>query len=212
MSNPAIGSKHPSYAHAISELPQAMGVSLDYDFYIWSKPLVYGSCIEMLSSRSFYSDRNATFVKSMFQLYQSFSLAACPRGAAPIFGMGRVVRFVQNRWEFLGVVGVRCMMGENVWKMMGENVWKLKDFLYVAIFSLLDKTHFHTKISMCAPPPCSEILATPLVILFWPNLLIFSFFCQVRNSKGEEGYVPAISCILPTPDNSALTAVERCGP
>ena len=32
---------------------------------------------------------------------------------------------------------------------------------------------------------------------------------RVRNSKGEEGYVPALCCILPTPDNSAVTAVER---
>jgi hypothetical protein len=32
---------------------------------------------------------------------------------------------------------------------------------------------------------------------------------RVRNSSGEEGYVPALSCVIPTPDNSALTAVER---
>lgn len=32
---------------------------------------------------------------------------------------------------------------------------------------------------------------------------------RVRNSNGDEGYVPALSCIIPTPDYSALTAVER---
>ena len=32
---------------------------------------------------------------------------------------------------------------------------------------------------------------------------------QVRNPRGEEGYVPALSCILPTPDNNSVNAVER---
>jgi len=32
---------------------------------------------------------------------------------------------------------------------------------------------------------------------------------KVRNTRGEEGYVPAMPCMLPTPDNTAITAVER---
>ena len=31
----------------------------------------------------------------------------------------------------------------------------------------------------------------------------------MRNSRGEEGYVPALSCLLPTPDFNANNAVER---
>ncbi|ELU02287.1 hypothetical protein CAPTEDRAFT_213826 [Capitella teleta] len=32
---------------------------------------------------------------------------------------------------------------------------------------------------------------------------------KVRTRKGQEGYIPALSCILPTPDRDALTASER---
>lgn len=32
---------------------------------------------------------------------------------------------------------------------------------------------------------------------------------KVRNPRGEEGYVPALSCVLPIPDSSAVHALER---
>ena len=32
---------------------------------------------------------------------------------------------------------------------------------------------------------------------------------KVRNSSGDEGYIPTLSCIIPTPDDNALTASER---
>jgi len=32
---------------------------------------------------------------------------------------------------------------------------------------------------------------------------------KIRNKSGQEGYVPALSCVLPSPDKNALTATER---
>ena len=31
----------------------------------------------------------------------------------------------------------------------------------------------------------------------------------IINSQGEEGYIPALCCILPTPDKNALSTAER---
>ena len=42
-----------------------------------------------------------------------------------------------------------------------------------------------------------------------PFMLICLHGNQVRTSKGQEGYIPALTCVLPTPDKSALTASER---
>lgn len=32
---------------------------------------------------------------------------------------------------------------------------------------------------------------------------------QVRNTRGEEGYIPSLSCLLPSPDINAANAIER---
>jgi hypothetical protein len=32
---------------------------------------------------------------------------------------------------------------------------------------------------------------------------------KIRNAKGDEGYIPALSCLLPSPDGSAFDAVDR---
>ncbi|ESN99434.1 hypothetical protein HELRODRAFT_162982 [Helobdella robusta] len=32
---------------------------------------------------------------------------------------------------------------------------------------------------------------------------------QVKNMRGEEGFLPTMSCLIPTPDANAITAVER---
>jgi hypothetical protein len=70
----------------------------------------------------------------------------------------------------------------------------------------LNETHMHLK-ALCS------LETNEMNMHEGDELLIMDATCpnrlKVRNPRGEEGYVPALCCILPTPDSSAANAVER---
>ena len=65
----------------------------------------------------------------------------------------------------------------------------------------------HSRFASCCPKYLYQSVLTKNAIqtLKYIHVLIF----QVLTANGDEGFVPALCCILPTPDKTALTATER---
>ena len=76
---------------------------------------------------------------------------------------------------------------------------------YILVWSKSDQRRLRKTLHKQTDKPTD----TTKIMVTWPWTKTAGVYVQVRNSSGDEGYIPTLSCVIPTPDDNALTAVER---